>query len=134
MWEKWALGIIRGKVNWLMRNPRDVPLKSVYPLDSQDSCCCHSVLVPQHILPRFRVAHSMEPLAKKIFKGILVAGVMGIFGAYFLFNKMNTSQDFRQTMSKKFPFILEVYYKFLVHSGMYGIRQQDQEKWMNSKN
>ncbi|XP_037694229.1 protein CEBPZOS-like [Choloepus didactylus] len=80
------------------------------------------------------MACTMEPLAKKIFKGILVAEVMGILGAYFVFNKMNTSQDFRQTMSKKFPFILEVYYKSFYHSGMYGIRQQDQEKWMNSKN
>ncbi|XP_071064872.1 protein CEBPZOS isoform X1 [Dasypus novemcinctus] len=81
-----------------------------------------------------RMARTMEPLAKKIFKGILVAEVIGIFGAYFLFNKLNTSQDFRQTMSKKFPFILEVYYKSIEQSGMYGIRQQDQEKWLNSKN
>uniref|UniRef100_A0A5F9C8I3 Uncharacterized protein n=1 Tax=Oryctolagus cuniculus TaxID=9986 RepID=A0A5F9C8I3_RABIT len=48
--------------------------------------------------------------------------------------EMNTSQDFRQTMSKKFPFILEVYYKSIEQSGMYGIREQDQEKWFNSKN
>ncbi|XP_023387115.1 protein CEBPZOS isoform X1 [Pteropus vampyrus] len=41
--------------------------------------------------------------------------------------------NFRQTMSKKFPLILEVYYKSMEHSGMYGIREQDQEKWLNSK-
>ncbi|XP_045405366.1 protein CEBPZOS isoform X2 [Lemur catta] len=76
----------------------------------------------------------MEPLAKKIFKGVLVAELLGLFGAYFLFTKMNTSQDFRQTMSKKFPFILEVYYRSIEQSGMYGIRIQDQEKWLNSKN
>nr|XP_026260004.1 protein CEBPZOS-like [Urocitellus parryii] len=80
------------------------------------------------------MAHKMESIAKKMFKGILVAELMGIFGAYFLFNKMNTSQDFRQTMSKKFPFILEVYYKAIEQSGMYEIRRQDQEKWLNSKN
>ncbi|XP_023985544.1 protein CEBPZOS-like [Physeter macrocephalus] len=80
------------------------------------------------------MARSMDPLAKKIFKGVLVAELVGIFGAYFLFKKMNTSQDFRQTMSKKFPFILEVYYKSIEHSRMYGIREQDQEKWLNSKN
>lgn len=34
----------------------------------------------------------MEPLAKKIFKGVLVAEFVGVFGAYYLFNKMNTSQ------------------------------------------
>ncbi|XP_031322706.1 protein CEBPZOS isoform X1 [Camelus dromedarius] len=80
------------------------------------------------------MARTMEPLAKKIFKGVLVAELVGIFGAYFLFKKMNTSQDFRQTMSKKFPFILEVYYKSIEQSGIYGIREQDQEKWLNSKN
>uniref|UniRef100_A0A8D2B070 Protein CEBPZOS n=1 Tax=Sciurus vulgaris TaxID=55149 RepID=A0A8D2B070_SCIVU len=80
------------------------------------------------------MAHNMEPLAKKIFKGILVAELMGVFGAYFLFNKMNASQDFRQTMNKKFPFILEVYYKSIKQAGMYGIRKQDQEKWLDSKN
>ncbi|XP_059973051.1 protein CEBPZOS [Mesoplodon densirostris] len=83
---------------------------------------------------RLRMARTMDPLAKKIFKGVLVAELVGVFGAYFLFKKMNTSQDFRQTMSKKFPFILEVYYKSIEHSGMYGIREQDQEKWLNSKN
>uniref|UniRef100_A0A8D2DCM6 Protein CEBPZOS n=1 Tax=Sciurus vulgaris TaxID=55149 RepID=A0A8D2DCM6_SCIVU len=80
------------------------------------------------------MAHNMEPLAKKIFKGILVAELMGVFGAYFLFNKMNTNQEFRQTMNKKFPFILEVYYKSIEQAGMYGIRKQDQEKWLDSKN
>ncbi|XP_022260348.2 protein CEBPZOS isoform X1 [Canis lupus familiaris] len=81
-----------------------------------------------------RMARIMEPLAKKIFKGVLVVELLGVFGAYFLFNRMNTSQDFRQTMSKKFPFILEVYYKSIEQSGMYEVREQDQEKWLNSKN
>ncbi|XP_054934950.1 protein CEBPZOS-like [Physeter macrocephalus] len=83
---------------------------------------------------RLRIARTMDPLAKQIFKGVLVAELVGIWGAYFLFRKMNTSQRFRQTMSKKFPFILEVYCKSTEHSGMYGIREQDQEKWLNSKN
>ncbi|XP_030873541.1 protein CEBPZOS-like, partial [Leptonychotes weddellii] len=71
------------------------------------------------------MARTMEPVAKKIFKGVLVVELLGVFGAYFLFNKMNTSQDFRQTMSKKFPFILEIYYKSIEQSGMYGVREQD---------
>ncbi|XP_045427321.1 protein CEBPZOS [Pipistrellus kuhlii] len=75
----------------------------------------------------------LEPLAKKVFKGVLVAELMGVVGAYILFNKMDTSQDFRQTMNKKFPFILEVYYKSIEYSGIYGVREQDQEKWLNSK-
>ncbi|CAD7690625.1 unnamed protein product [Nyctereutes procyonoides] len=80
------------------------------------------------------MAHTMEPLAKKIFKGVLVVELLGIFEAYFLFNRMNTSQDFRQTMRKKFSFILKVYYKSIEQSGMYGVREQDQERWLNSKN
>ncbi|XP_014441749.1 protein CEBPZOS-like [Tupaia chinensis] len=69
------------------------------------------------------MACTMEPLAKKIFKSILVAKLMGILRAYFCINEMNINQDFRQTMSKKFPFILEVYYKSNKPSGMYGIRE-----------
>ncbi|XP_040080579.1 protein CEBPZOS isoform X2 [Oryx dammah] len=93
------------------------------------------IFLPPPSLPlSYVMSRSMDPLAKKIFKGVLVAELMGIFGAYFLFNKMNTSQDFRHTMSKKFPFILEVYYKSIEHSGTYGIREQDQEKWLSNKN
>ncbi|XP_064235503.1 protein CEBPZOS-like [Aotus nancymaae] len=79
------------------------------------------------------MARTMEPLAK-IFEGVLVAKLLGIFGVYFLFNKMHRSQDFRQTMSKKFPFILKVYYKSTEMSGMYGIRELDEKKWWKSKN
>ena len=45
-----------------------------------------------HLFVKLRMSRSMGPLAKKIFKGVLVAELMGVFGAYFLFNKMNTSQ------------------------------------------
>ncbi|XP_029788813.1 protein CEBPZOS-like [Suricata suricatta] len=69
----------------------------------------------------------MEPLAKKIFKGILIAELLSVFGAYFLFNKMNTIQDFRQTMSKKFPFIFEVYYKSTEQPGIYGVREKNKK-------
>ncbi|XP_035883763.1 protein CEBPZOS isoform X2 [Phyllostomus discolor] len=79
------------------------------------------------------MARTLEPLARKIFKGVLAVELFGVFGAYVLFRKMDTSQDFRQTMSKKFPSILEVYYKSIEYSGMYGIRQQDEEKWLNNK-
>ncbi|KAM4817936.1 protein CEBPZOS [Thomomys bottae] len=53
----------------------------------------------------------MEPTPWKIIKGVLAAELVGVVGVCLLFNKMNTNQDFRQTMSKKSPFILEVYYK-----------------------
>uniref|UniRef100_A0A8C9A429 Protein CEBPZOS-like n=1 Tax=Prolemur simus TaxID=1328070 RepID=A0A8C9A429_PROSS len=74
------------------------------------------------------MARDFITLLRKIFKGVLVAELVGLFGAYFLFNKINASQDFRQTMSKKFPFILEVYHRSTEQSRMYGIREQDQEK------
>ncbi|XP_045331084.1 protein CEBPZOS-like [Leopardus geoffroyi] len=72
------------------------------------------------------IARAMEPLEKKIFKGVLVVELVGVFGAYFffLFNKMNTIQDFRQTMSQKFPFILKVYYTSVERSGMHGVREK----------
>uniref|UniRef100_A0A8C6QE46 Protein CEBPZOS n=1 Tax=Nannospalax galili TaxID=1026970 RepID=A0A8C6QE46_NANGA len=74
------------------------------------------------------MARTMEPLAKKIFKGVLVAELMGLFGAYFLFQKMNTSQG------KGFCFVFIVYYKSIEYSGLYGVREKDQEKWLDSKN
>ncbi|XP_074065819.1 protein CEBPZOS [Macrotis lagotis] len=75
-----------------------------------------------------------ELLARKIFKGVLAVELLGITGVYLLFNKMNTNQDFRHTMSKKFPLILEVYYKSNEWSGLYGIREHDQEEWLKRKN
>lgn len=41
---------------------------------------------------KLRMARTLEPLAKKIFKGVLVAELLGVFGAYVLFKKMDTSQ------------------------------------------
>ncbi|XP_066577733.1 protein CEBPZOS [Amia ocellicauda] len=71
----------------------------------------------------------MEPFARKIFKGVLLFEVAGVVGAYALFQKMNSSQDFRNTMNKRFPSILEVYYKSNEWSGIYGIREKDREAW-----
>ncbi|XP_023599499.1 protein CEBPZOS-like [Myotis lucifugus] len=79
------------------------------------------------------MARTWEPLATELFTGALVAECVGIWGAYVLFNKMNTSQDFKQRMSKKFPFISEDDYKSIEHSAIRGIRKEDQEKWLNSK-
>uniref|UniRef100_A0A8D0WYP0 Uncharacterized protein n=1 Tax=Sus scrofa TaxID=9823 RepID=A0A8D0WYP0_PIG len=72
-------------------------------------------------------APTMNKKNQKLFKRILVAEFVDIFGAFF-FEKMNPSQDFRQAMSRKFPPILEVYYKSIEHSDMSGTREQDQEK------
>ncbi|NXJ42391.1 CEBOS protein, partial [Ciconia maguari] len=42
--------------------------------------------------------------------------------------------DFRYTMQKRFPSILEVYYKSNEWSGVHGIRENDQMTWLSSKN
>ena len=35
---------------------------------------------------------TLEPLAKRLFKGLIALELLGVFGAYGLFHKMNTSQ------------------------------------------
>ncbi|NXR96075.1 CEBOS protein, partial [Hypocryptadius cinnamomeus] len=42
--------------------------------------------------------------------------------------------NFRYTMQKRFPSILEVYYKSNERSGIHGIRENDQMTWLSSKN
>ncbi|XP_066532778.1 protein CEBPZOS-like isoform X1 [Hoplias malabaricus] len=73
----------------------------------------------------------MEPIARRIFKGIILLEVAGVFAAYGLFHKMNSSRDFRGTMNKYFPSVLEVFYKSNEWSGVYGVRESDQEAWSN---
>ncbi|XP_017293780.1 protein CEBPZOS [Kryptolebias marmoratus] len=71
----------------------------------------------------------LEPLARKLLKGVVVLELLGVFGAYVLYLKMNTSQDFRNTMNKKFPSVLEVYYRSNEWAGVCGIREQDHQAW-----
>ena len=35
---------------------------------------------------------TVEPLTKRLFKGLVALELLGVFGAYGLFHKMNTSQ------------------------------------------
>ncbi|XP_049340652.1 protein CEBPZOS [Astyanax mexicanus] len=72
---------------------------------------------------------SMESTARKIFKGVIFLEVAGVFAAYGLFLKMNSSRDFRGTMNKYLPSVLEVFYKANEWSGVYGIREADQDAW-----
>ncbi|XP_077366509.1 protein CEBPZOS-like [Festucalex cinctus] len=65
----------------------------------------------------------------KFIKGIIIVELAGVFGAYALFHTMNTSQDFRSTMKRRFPSILEVYYKSNELAGVYDVRQRDQLDW-----
>ncbi|XP_053568508.1 protein CEBPZOS [Bombina bombina] len=76
----------------------------------------------------------METRAKKIFKGFILLEVAGVIGAYALFHKMNRSQDFRYTMNKRFPSVLEVFYKSNEWAGVYGIREQDAVTWSTREN
>ncbi|XP_041037886.1 protein CEBPZOS-like [Carcharodon carcharias] len=77
---------------------------------------------------------TMERLARRLFKGVLFMEVAGVAGAYWLFRRMNASQEFRHTVNRRFPSILEVYYKSNEWAGIYGIREQDQETWSNKHN
>uniref|UniRef100_A0A8C2PF98 Uncharacterized protein n=1 Tax=Capra hircus TaxID=9925 RepID=A0A8C2PF98_CAPHI len=62
------------------------------------------------------MTRTVDPQGKTILKGgVLLVELGWIFGACFLFKKRNTSQDFRQAMSKKFPFILKDSYKCTEH-------------------
>ncbi|XP_060687323.1 protein CEBPZOS-like [Hemiscyllium ocellatum] len=74
---------------------------------------------------------TMEPFVRRLFRGVLIVEVAGVIGAYWLFHRMNTSQEFRHSINKRFPSILEVYYKSNEWAGIYGIREQDQETWSN---
>ena len=41
---------------------------------------------------------SFEPLAKKLLKGVIAVELLGVFGAYGLFHKMNDSQGIRHPL------------------------------------
>uniref|UniRef100_A0A8C6CD62 Uncharacterized protein n=1 Tax=Moschus moschiferus TaxID=68415 RepID=A0A8C6CD62_MOSMO len=71
-------------------------------------------------------ARERRRTTKMILKGVLLVELGSIFGACFLFKK-NTSQDFRQTMSKKFPFILKVYYKSTEHANVQNQRARSRK-------
>nr|XP_057935900.1 protein CEBPZOS-like [Doryrhamphus excisus] len=75
----------------------------------------------------------LAPLAKKLMKVVIVVELLGIFGAYKLFDMMNSSQDLRSRMSRRFPAILEVYYKSNELAGVHGIRERDQLDWMATR-
>ncbi|KAI5608060.1 hypothetical protein C0J50_9648 [Silurus asotus] len=57
---------------------------------------------------------TMEPVARKVFKGVLFLEVLGVFAAYGLYYRMNTSR---------------VYYKSNEWAGNFGIREADQDVW-----
>ncbi|KAK5879664.1 hypothetical protein CesoFtcFv8_022760 [Champsocephalus esox] len=72
---------------------------------------------------------SLAPLAKTLMKGVIVVELMGVLGAYGLFYKMNDSRDFRSTMNRRLPSVLEVYYQSNEWAGVYGVREKDLAAW-----
>ncbi|XP_029965713.1 protein CEBPZOS-like [Salarias fasciatus] len=75
----------------------------------------------------------LAPLAKRLMKGVIALELLGVLGAYALFHRMNSSQDFRSTMNSTFPSILEVYYQSNEWAGIYGIRERDREVWASRR-
>ncbi|XP_034017545.1 protein CEBPZOS-like [Thalassophryne amazonica] len=71
----------------------------------------------------------LQPVAVKLMKAVIFAEVIGVFCAYGLFQKMDSSRDFRKMMNCRFPSILEVYYKSNEWAGIYGIRETDRKAW-----
>ncbi|XP_026174341.1 protein CEBPZOS isoform X4 [Mastacembelus armatus] len=71
----------------------------------------------------------LEPLAKKLMKGVIALELLAVVGVYGLFHMMNNSRDFRSTMNRRCPSILEVYYQSNEWAGVYGIREGDHEAW-----
>ncbi|XP_075718926.1 protein CEBPZOS isoform X2 [Rhinoderma darwinii] len=70
----------------------------------------------------------------KLFKAVLALELAGGFGAYLLYFKMDSSQEFRHTMNRRFPSVLEVYYKSNEWAGIQGIRERDALTWETRKN
>ncbi|XP_027140485.1 protein CEBPZOS [Larimichthys crocea] len=79
------------------------------------------------------MSSSLAPLAQKLMKAVIAVELLGVFGVYGLFHKMNDSPEFRSTMSRKFPSVLEVYYQSNEWAGVYGIRERDQEAWASKQ-
>ncbi|XP_069811520.1 protein CEBPZOS [Dendropsophus ebraccatus] len=76
----------------------------------------------------------MVKLTGKLFKGVLALELAGVVGAYLLYFRMDSSQDFRHTMNRRLPSILEVYYKSNEWAGVHGIRERDAQAWEARKN
>ncbi|XP_075604970.1 protein CEBPZOS [Balearica regulorum gibbericeps] len=77
---------------------------------------------------------SAAAMARRVVTGLLLLEAAGLLGALLLYRAMDRSQDFRYKMQKRFPSILEVYYKSNEWSGIHGIRENDQMAWLSSKN
>lgn len=71
----------------------------------------------------------MVKIKSKLFKTVLALELAGVVGAYLLYFRMDSSQDFRHTMNRRLPSVLEVYYKSNEWAGIHGIRERDALAW-----
>lgn len=75
----------------------------------------------------------MVKIKSKLFKTVLALELAGVVGAYLLYFRMDSSQDFRHTMNRRLPSVLEVYYKSNEWAGIHGIRERDALAWETRK-
>ncbi|XP_047908047.2 protein CEBPZOS [Anser cygnoides] len=71
---------------------------------------------------------------RRLLVGLVVLEAAALGGVLLLYRAMDISRDFRYTMQKRFPSILEVYYKSNEWSGIHGIKENDQMAWLSNKN
>ncbi|XP_040206728.1 protein CEBPZOS isoform X3 [Rana temporaria] len=76
----------------------------------------------------------MEPIVKKVFKGLILLELAGLVGVYVLYHKMDSSQDFRYTMNRRLSPVLEAYYKSNEWAGIHGKRENDAQAWSAKTN
>nr|XP_046229496.1 protein CEBPZOS-like [Scatophagus argus] len=72
--------------------------------------------------------------AVRVMKRVVLVEVAGAYAAFCLFHMMDRSQDFRNTMKRRLPSVLEVYYRSYEWAGYTGIRERDHEAWAAKQN
>ncbi|CAJ1077687.1 protein CEBPZOS-like [Xyrichtys novacula] len=90
-------------------------------------------IVDSSLLQGKMAPKSLNPLALKLMRGVIALELVGVFGVYGLFHMMNNSRDFRDKVNRRFPSVLEVYYKSNEMAGIYGVREQDHEFWASKQ-
>uniref|UniRef100_UPI00358E144F protein CEBPZOS n=1 Tax=Myxine glutinosa TaxID=7769 RepID=UPI00358E144F len=65
----------------------------------------------------------------RVVKALLLFEVAGLAGAYWMYRKLDTNEDFRYKMHNKLPALVAVYYKSHEMAGNSGIREADILRW-----
>ncbi|XP_027309690.2 protein CEBPZOS [Anas acuta] len=76
----------------------------------------------------------MAAMRRRLLAGLVALEAAALGGVLLLYRAMDSSRDFRYTMQKRFPSILEVYYKSNEWAGIHGIKENDQMAWLSNKN